>query len=49
MTSIDNVLIQVRARLKQEQIKLWDIPYYLDDHGPIESEMEVSATNRTVL
>lgn len=38
---IENVLIQVRAKLQTEQIKLWLPPYYEEGIGPIESELEV--------
>lgn len=38
---IENILIQVRSKLQNEQIKLWLPPYYVDGIGPIDSELEV--------
>lgn len=38
---IENILIQVRAKLQNEQIKLWLPPYYEEGIGPIDSELEV--------
>lgn len=38
---IENILIQVRAKLQNEQIKLWLEPYYEEGIGPIDSELEV--------
>lgn len=40
--SIENVLIQVRAKLQENGIKLWLSPYYSDEIGPNEAELEVS-------
>ncbi|XP_055914257.1 NEDD8 ultimate buster 1 [Eupeodes corollae] len=37
---IDNIIIQVRARLQEQQIKLWLGPYYYEDIGVVESELE---------
>lgn len=42
--SIENVLIQVRAKLQENGIKLWLSPYYSNDIGPIDSELEVSSS-----
>lgn len=39
--SIDNCLIQVRARLQDEGIKLWLEPYYFEGVGPNDTELEV--------
>lgn len=39
--SIENCLIQVRAQLQTEGIKLWLAPYYLDGIGPVDVELEV--------
>lgn len=39
--SIENCLIQVRSTLQSEGIKLWLEPYYLQDVGPVDSEIEV--------
>lgn len=41
---IENILIQVRAKLQNEQIKLWLPPYYEEGIGPIDSELEVCAS-----
>lgn len=41
---IENILIQVRAKLQIEQIKLWLPPYYVEGIGPIDSELEVCAS-----
>lgn len=41
MSQIDNIFIQVRARLRSEGIKLWEEPYYSEDLGSIEAAMEV--------
>ncbi|XP_017109096.2 NEDD8 ultimate buster 1 [Drosophila bipectinata] len=40
MSQIDNIFIQVRARLRSEGIKLWEEPYYSEDLGSIEAAME---------
>lgn len=40
---IDNIIIQVRALLQQRQIKLWLEPYYYQDIGVVESELETLA------
>ncbi|KAH8344627.1 hypothetical protein KR067_001670 [Drosophila pandora] len=40
MSQIDNIFIQVRARLRSEGIKLWEEPYYSEDLGCIEAAME---------
>lgn len=42
MSHIDNIIIQVRARLQLLGIKLWEEPYYFADIGSIESEIDVS-------
>lgn len=39
---IDNCLIQVRACLQGENIKLWLEPYYMQSIGPVDEEMEVT-------
>lgn len=44
--SIDNCLIQVRARLQDQGIKLWLEPYYIEGIGPIDSELEVKTKNK---
>ncbi|XP_014102311.1 NEDD8 ultimate buster 1 isoform X1 [Bactrocera oleae] len=43
MSHIDNVIIQVRARLQLLGIKLWEEPYYFSDIGSIESEIDCLA------
>lgn len=43
MSQIDNIIIQVRARLHLLGIKLWLEPYYYDEVGCVEEEIEVSA------
>lgn len=40
---IENILIQVRAKLQNEQIKLWLPPYYEEGIGPVDAELEVRA------
>ncbi|XP_017085767.1 NEDD8 ultimate buster 1 [Drosophila eugracilis] len=40
MSSLDNMLIQVRARLQAEKIRLWEEPYYSEDLGSIEGAIE---------
>lgn len=40
--NIENVLVQIRARLLQNGIKLWLAPYYIENIGPVDSEMKVS-------
>ncbi|XP_004523948.1 NEDD8 ultimate buster 1 [Ceratitis capitata] len=40
MSNIDNVIIQVRARLNFLKIHLWEEPYYYADIGSIESEID---------
>lgn len=39
--AIENCLIQVRSTLQAEGIKLWLEPFYLQDIGPVDSEIEV--------
>lgn len=39
--SIENCLIQVRACLQEEGIKLWLEPYYSEGIGPNDTELEV--------
>ncbi|XP_067636364.1 NEDD8 ultimate buster 1 [Eurosta solidaginis] len=39
MSHIDNIIIQVRARLQQLGVKLWEEPYYYTDIGSVESEI----------
>lgn len=41
MSHIDNILIQVRSLLQQQGIKLWLEPYFYEEIGSIESEIEV--------
>lgn len=38
---IENILIQVRSKLQNEQVKLWLPPYYEEGIGPVDSELEV--------
>lgn len=45
MSQIDNIIIQVRARLQSMGIKLWLEPYYYDEVGCVEDEIEVNITN----
>ncbi|XP_075156008.1 NEDD8 ultimate buster 1 [Haematobia irritans] len=40
MSQIDNIIIQVRARLQALSIKLWLEPYYYDGVGCVEDEIE---------
>uniref|UniRef100_A0A1I8NVK4 UBA domain-containing protein n=1 Tax=Stomoxys calcitrans TaxID=35570 RepID=A0A1I8NVK4_STOCA len=40
MSQIDNIIIQVRARLQALAIKLWLEPYYYDGVGCVEDEIE---------
>lgn len=42
MSQIDNIIIQVRARLQLLGIKLWLEPYYYDEVGCVEEEIDVS-------
>lgn len=37
---VENIIIQVRARLQEQQIKLWLEPYYFQDIGVIEIELD---------
>lgn len=39
--NIENVLIQVRAKLQENGVKLWLEPYYIDGIGPVDAELEV--------
>lgn len=41
MSKIDNIIIQVRARLQELSIKLWLEPYYYPEVGSVESEINV--------
>lgn len=41
MSQIDNILIQVRAKLKDNNIKLWLEPYYFAEIGSNDDEIEV--------
>jgi len=41
MSHLDNIFIQVRARLQSEGVKLWEEPYYSEDLGSIEGALEV--------
>lgn len=43
MSQIDNIIIQVRARLQALSIKLWLEPYYYDEVGCVEDEIEVNS------
>lgn len=38
---IENVLIQVRAKLNEDTIKLWLSPYYEEGIGSNDAELEV--------
>lgn len=49
MSQIDNIIIQVRARLQMLGIKLWLEPYYYEGVGCVEEEIEVSDGNRGYL
>ncbi|EDW84976.1 uncharacterized protein Dwil_GK12848 [Drosophila willistoni] len=40
MSEIDNTFVKLRARLRELDIKLWQEPYYHEDVGSIESEMD---------
>nr|XP_016937292.1 NEDD8 ultimate buster 1 [Drosophila suzukii] len=40
MSHLDNIFIQVRARLQSEGVKLWEEPYYSEDLGSIEGALE---------
>ncbi|XP_011187901.2 NEDD8 ultimate buster 1 [Zeugodacus cucurbitae] len=40
MSHIDNIIIQVRARLQLLGIKLWEEPYYFSEIGSVESEID---------
>ncbi|XP_044248911.1 NEDD8 ultimate buster 1 [Drosophila takahashii] len=40
MSNLDNIFIQVRARLQSEGVKLWEEPYYSEDLGSIEGALE---------
>lgn len=40
--SIESILIQVRAKLQENGIKLWLTPYYSNEVGPNDTELEVS-------
>lgn len=44
--SIENCLIQVRACLQSENIKLWLEPYYVQGIGPVDAELEVRFSSR---
>ncbi|KAH8273385.1 hypothetical protein KR018_006519 [Drosophila ironensis] len=44
MSQIDNIFIQVRARLQQQGVKLWEEPYYSEDLGSIEAALEILAS-----
>ncbi|KAM7348693.1 NEDD8 ultimate buster 1 isoform 2-T2 [Cochliomyia hominivorax] len=45
MSQIDNIIIQVRARLQLLGIKLWLEPYYYEGVGCVEEEIEKLANN----
>ncbi|EDW82908.1 uncharacterized protein Dwil_GK10251 [Drosophila willistoni] len=45
MSHIDNIFIQVRARLQADKVKLWEEPYYSEELGSIEAAMENLALN----
>ncbi|XP_065364111.1 NEDD8 ultimate buster 1-like [Calliphora vicina] len=45
MSQIDNIIIQVRARLQLLGIKLWLEPYYYDGVGCVEEEIEKLSSN----
>lgn len=38
---LDNILIQVTSRLRENGIKLWLEPYHSDDFGPCNVELKV--------
>ncbi|EDW98735.1 NEDD8 ultimate buster 1 [Drosophila yakuba] len=40
MSQINNTFIKLRARLRERDIKLWEEPYYFEEVGSIEAEME---------
>ncbi|XP_043653597.1 NEDD8 ultimate buster 1 [Drosophila teissieri] len=40
MSQINNIFIKLRARLRERDIKLWEEPYYFEEVGSIEAEME---------
>ncbi|XP_017052858.2 NEDD8 ultimate buster 1 [Drosophila ficusphila] len=40
MSQIDNTFIKLRARLREQDIKLWEEPYYFEGVGSIDSEMD---------
>jgi len=40
MSQINNIFIKLRARLRERDIKLWEEPYYFEEVGSIESEMD---------
>ncbi|XP_068156814.1 NEDD8 ultimate buster 1 [Drosophila tropicalis] len=40
MSEIDNTFVKLRARLRELDIKLWEEPYYYEEVGSIESEMD---------
>lgn len=48
MSKIDNIIIQVRARLQTMGIKLWLEPYYYDEVGCVEEEIEVILKNKKI-
>lgn len=45
--NIENVLIQARAKLLENGIKLWLPPYYVEGIGAVDAELEVSVSYRT--
>ncbi|XP_017125496.1 NEDD8 ultimate buster 1 isoform X1 [Drosophila elegans] len=40
MSDLDNIFINVRARLQSEGVKLWEEPYYSEELGSIEGALE---------
>ena len=39
---VENILIQVRSKLQEGNIKLWLPPYYIENVGQSDSDLEVS-------
>ncbi|XP_030379452.1 NEDD8 ultimate buster 1 [Scaptodrosophila lebanonensis] len=48
MSQMDNIFIQIRARLQQQGIRLWEEPYYSEGLGSIEAAMEQLATDYSI-
>lgn len=45
---IEEVLIRLRSKLNEDQIKLWLPPYYLEGAGTSDEEIEVSTNFNTL-